>query len=143
MSFESWARRPLRVLVIDDSDLARAHLLRIVADAGMEGFEQASGIGATRTILRNEIEVVVVDISMPGLSGDRLISLLRENKRFGRLAIVVVSAKPAEELEALERELQVEAVLSKERAENELAALLRSLHSRLRNVPYGEVNGHA
>ncbi|HSC86229.1 MAG TPA: response regulator [Polyangiaceae bacterium] len=143
MTFESWAKRPLRVLVIDDSDLARAHLCAIASSAGMEVFEQTSAIGATRTILRNEIEVVIVDISMPGLSGDRLIQLLRDNKRFARLAIVVVSAKPAGELAEFEKALAVDAVLSKERAEAELSPLLRELQARLRNVSYGQVNGHA
>ena len=92
-----WDHRPNprtdRVLVIDDFEVARIQLRRLLEAAGFYVVEQPSAIGATRTILVEKIEAVVVDVTMPGLSGDRLVELLRRNPRLQGLVIVIVSAR--------------------------------------------------
>ena len=140
--FSGKTNLPIKVLVIDDSELARVHFRRILSKAGMEVFEQASAIGATREILKNSIDAVVVDISMPGLSGDRLVGLLREHKRLSHLVIVVVSAKPKDELARLSRQITADAVLSKEDAEASLVSLVRRLHERALAAPHAGVGDH-
>jgi CheY-like chemotaxis protein len=112
------------VLIIDDSELARAHLRRILSGVRMKVFEQASAIGATRAILRHAIDVALVDVSMPGLSGDKLVRLLRDNPRLEGLVIVVVSAKPESELRHLVGPTGANAVLSKDRVEDDLTQVL-------------------
>ncbi len=115
---------PVNVLIIDDSEIARAHLRHILVGAGVHVFEQASAIGATRTILRHGIDVALVDISMPGLSGDKLVRLLRDNSRLDGLVIVVVSAKTEAELKSLVGPTGANAVLHKDRVEGELIQVL-------------------
>src|SRR5262245_15144695 len=88
-----------RVLVIDDSVSARTAAKDVLVHAGFEVYALPSAIGATRLILRNRIEAVVVDLSMPGLSGDRLVALIRQNPRLRELIVVIVSGESAEELE--------------------------------------------
>jgi CheY-like chemotaxis protein len=103
----------IRVLVIDDSDVARAAMVDLLQGAGMETFELASAIGATRTLMRNDIHAVVADVSMPGLSGDKLVGVLRKNTRFSHLAVLLVSGRSEEELHQISLEQDVDAVLSK------------------------------
>src|SRR5690242_9871422 len=105
VSSGEWTK--IRVLVIDDSDAARAAVNAVLAPAGYEVHQLPSAIGATRTILRNGIDAVILDISMPGLSGDRLIELLRSNPRFNDLVIVVVSGDP-ENLKRISETLAVD-----------------------------------
>jgi CheY-like chemotaxis protein len=119
------------VLVIDDSELARAQIRKVLESAGFAVLEQPSGIGATRTILSNDVKAVVVDISMPGLSGDKLVRVLRENPRLRGLIIIVVSGKPEGELSALRDSLGAHAVLSK----GELDFLVPALQRHLRRTP--------
>lgn len=125
----------MRVLVIDDSDVARAQLRHILSSAGMEVFEQASAIGATRTIVQHDIDVALVDVSMPGLSGDKLVSVLRSNPRLYRLRVVLVSAKSAEELRELGLKSGADAVLSKSQVASQLVDLLRVLTPPLAGPP--------
>ncbi len=120
----------MRVLVIDDSPVARAALRQHLLDGGMEVFELPSAIGATREITRNRIDAAVVDVSMPGLSGDKLVSVLRSNARLKDLVIVLVSAKPTAELEEIERTCACDAVLSKDDVKEKLVAVLRRLRPR-------------
>ena len=127
----------MNVLIIDDSDLARAQLRRILSAAGMKVFEQPSAIGATRAILQHGVDIALVDVSMPGLSGDKLVKVLRDNPRLDGLIIVVVSAKPEAELHALVDIAGANAVLSKSRVEDELVQVLTWHCKKLRHARSG------
>lgn len=116
-----------RALVIDDSELARSFIARLLADAGFEVLTQASAIGATRTIVHNRVRLVVVDVSMPGLNGDKLVGVLRSNPRLAGLTIIVVSGQPSQELERIAAETPADAVLSKTGLEEQLLPLLARL----------------
>jgi CheY-like chemotaxis protein len=119
-----------RVLIIDDSDTARATIANTLLDAGYQVFEIASAIGATRTILRNQVQAVVVDVSMPGLSGDMLIKVLRRNVRFQDLTIIVVSGTEQQGLETIRQSGEADAVLPKALIPTDLALVLGRLLAR-------------
>ena len=89
------------VLVIDDSELAREAMISALETAGISSMGLPGPIGATREILRRRIRVVVVDVNMPAMQGDKLVSLFRQNKRFGDLKVLLTSGMPSRELEAL------------------------------------------
>jgi PleD family two-component response regulator len=118
------------VLVVDDSDIAREAMLRMLKDAGMRALELASPIGATRTILNNKVEVVVIDVLMPGMRGDRLASLFRGNPRFKRLAVVLVSGEQDVDLERMAREAGADAAVSKSRLSDLVPTIRRALRRR-------------
>ena len=107
-------------------------LRRVLTAAGMTVFEQASAIGATRSIRNNGIDIVLVDVTMPGLSGDKLVALLRHNPRFRRLIIVVVSAEDMGELEVLVGPDGANAVVPRDRVEHELVHVLTRIWTRTR-----------
>jgi CheY-like chemotaxis protein len=102
-----------RTLVIDDDEIARELLVSILQDGGYETFELSSPIGATQTISREKIEIVVLDIMMPGLSGDKLAKMLRANPRLGRLGIVLVSSCNLAELEKVAASVGADGVVLK------------------------------
>lgn len=117
---------PPRALVIDDSEIARAQISETLEEKGIQVFQQPSAIGASRTILRNKIPAVIVDVSMPGLSGDRLVGVLRQNARLGKLFIIVLSARSDDELQELRRTVDADAFVSKANMHIELLPTLRS-----------------
>jgi len=101
------------VLVIDDSEVARAMMVNLLKDAGIGTLSLASAIGATRLILRSGVRVVVADISMPGLSGDKLVRVLRGVRRLEYLKIVLVSGLSDTELQEVRLLPGVDVVLAK------------------------------
>lgn len=103
-----------RVLVIDDSPTARTVMNTLLSNAGYKVFVIPSAIGATQLIYERSIDVVLIDLNMPGLSGERLIGLLRSNPKLQRLILIVVSGENEEELERVRTGGQVNAVLRKE-----------------------------
>ena len=81
----------LTVLVIDDSDVARAKMELLLEDAGMRVLSLPSPIGATRAILANHVDVVVIDVLMPGRSGLDLLVTLRRDPRWCDIPLVVIT----------------------------------------------------
>lgn len=90
-----------RILVIDDDDIAREVLIETLEAAGHVVFDLPSAIGATRVILRNAVDTVVVDVMLPDIDGDKLARLLRSHARGTQLAIILVSSCSPEELKIL------------------------------------------
>jgi CheY-like chemotaxis protein len=102
-----------RALVVDDDELARALLSSILRDGGYEVFELPSPIGATQTILRNDISVLVLDVFMPSMDGDKFARLLRGNPKLSQLNIVLVSGASMEELTQIASRVSASTVIPK------------------------------
>ncbi len=88
-------------------------------------------IGVSSCILQNAITLVVLDINMPTLSGDKLARLLRGNPRFKRLGIILVSGCSTRELTALAQEVKANAVVSKESMRRDLLATVIRLRREI------------
>lgn len=115
-----------RVLLIDDDDIAREYLASLMRDAGHEVFELPSPIGATRTILSEGIEAVVLDVFMPDMDGDKSAKMLRENSRLSALAIVLVSSSEPEKLREIAERVKADAVVCKADARTSLVSTVRA-----------------
>lgn len=124
---DSIYRSKIRVLVIDDSATARAAISDTLHKVGYQVFELPSAIGATRTILRKEIHAVIVDVTMPGLSGDMLVRVLRQNPRLQDLVVVVVSGMSTPDLESIRAESGASAVMTKSQVSTDLPRVLARL----------------
>jgi CheY-like chemotaxis protein len=126
--------RKRRVLVIDDSEVARYAIRDLLVRADYDVIVLPSAIGATRLILQQRIEAAVVDLSMPGLSGDRLVEVLRKNPRLSQLVVILVSGENEAELKAIRRKADVQGVMSKDMIARELVPLLDRLLPRQRST---------
>jgi CheY-like chemotaxis protein len=112
------------VLVIDDSEIARAEISHRLSTAGFKVSSLASPIGATRAIVDQAIDVVIIDVQMPSIRGDRLAALFRGNPRFSSLGVILVTGGNEAELTLLREVAQADAVLSKGSLER-LVSLVR------------------
>lgn len=125
-----------RVLLIDDDDIAREFLAQLLRDAGHEVFELPSPIGATRMILSEGIQAVVLDVFMPDMDGDKSAKMLRENSRLADLAIVLVSSSNIRQLEEIATRVKADAVVCKADARSTLVSTVRAaLRSRTKAKP--------
>lgn len=121
-----------KVLVIDDSEIARAELVRVLGDAGMDVVSIPSPIGATRAIVEYGVVVVVIDVVMPSIRGERLAALLRANTRFKSLGVVLVTGERGHEIERLALEADADAIVSKKLLHELAPAVRRARATRSR-----------
>lgn len=103
----------LNVLIVDDDDLVRAQLRGLLSKAHHVVHELPSAIGVTRSVVQNQIDVVAIDIMMPTLSGDKLAALLRQNPRLSSLGVILISSRPAAELDALSEAVGADGTVNK------------------------------
>jgi len=115
----------------------------LLSDADFVVFEQPSAIGATRAIRENAIQAVVVDVSMPGLSGDKLVGVLRKNQRLEGLVIVVVTGKTSDEVSNLADLEAADEVLFKDGLNQTLVRALSRLLRTSSYRPSGESTSNA
>jgi CheY-like chemotaxis protein len=117
----------ISVLVIDDDEIAREYLCDVLRRAGFIVEDTPSTIGVTNKLVRDHFQVVVLDIMMPAIRGDKLAGLLRKNPHLRELGVVMVSGAPRAEIEQLTHELDPGDVINKGEARTKLAdAVLRA-----------------
>lgn len=110
-----------RVLVIDDDEVAREAMREILEGAGCVVIDASSPIGATKSIVDNRIDVIVLDVMMPDISGDKLATLLRSNPRMHQLSIILVSGVDATKLAQLAAGVKADALVAKADIHRELS----------------------
>jgi two-component system phosphate regulon response regulator PhoB len=120
----------IRVLVIDDDDVARELLMSTLERGGHEVYQLPSAIGATRMIAEHKIDVVVLDVMLPDISGDKLARLLRQHSRGAKLGIVLVSSRPLAELNGLAAAANADAVVQKGQIRAQLVTTVTSTFLR-------------
>jgi CheY-like chemotaxis protein len=111
----------VNVLLIDDSDIALRMMTKVLASEGHRVHALPSPIGATRAVLHHQIDVVVIDVNHPAMSGDRLTELFRTNKRMDRVGLVLVSGMERQELRRIAQEVRADGFVPKADIEKELA----------------------
>jgi DNA-binding NarL/FixJ family response regulator len=87
----------LRIIVVDDHAVVREGLVRILEGTGC-GFavaEASSGFQALEWLRRHPVDLAIVDLSMPGMSGIELIRRVRSE--FPATAILVLSMHAEEQ----------------------------------------------
>ncbi len=110
--------------MIDDDSIARDLLCSTLEAAGHIAYGLPSSIGATRCIFENRVNVVVLDVMMPNINGDKIAKVLRNNPQGSALAIVLVSGRSHEELRGLADAAQADAVVSKRNIRSELVRVV-------------------
>ncbi len=86
----------LNVLVVDDSAVMRSMIIKTLRLSGVplnEMYQAANGIEALRVLKENWIDLALVDLNMPVMSGEELIDELRKDPATEKLPVIVVSTE--------------------------------------------------
>ncbi len=67
-----------RILLVDDEDRFRQTLKKRISSRKYQVFDASSGIQALEMIQDNPVDVVVLDVRMPGLSGLETLTEIRK-----------------------------------------------------------------
>ncbi len=91
----------MKILVVDDEQLARARVIRMLTTLGYRDILEATNADEAIEIVReNELDLVLLDINMPGVSGIELGHELKYLKN--NIAIIFQTAYEEHALEAFE-----------------------------------------
>jgi two-component system chemotaxis response regulator CheY len=83
----------LRILLVDDSRMARNYIRRVLESIGAEHFYEATnGQEAVKLLHNHAIDLVVTDYNMPEMDGHELTSYIRDNAALVHLPILMISS---------------------------------------------------
>src|ERR1700692_2514041 len=88
---------PPRILIVDDISDNRIILLRRFQRHGFEVVEADSGLKALELIDRQEFDLVLLDVMMPGIDGIETLKRIRSRKSASALPVIMVTAKTESE----------------------------------------------
>ena len=134
-----------RVLVVDDEDRVRKLLTRLLQEEGCRVQVASSGREALEALEREAYDLVLTDLTMPGMSGMDLLSEIRE--KWSEMSVILVTAFGTVEsaVEAMHKgafhyitkpfkldEVRIftQRALQEGRTRRELAALRREVHQK-------------
>ena len=83
----------LMVLVIDDSKTIRKTAETLLAKEGCEVYTAVDGFDALAKVADYTPDIVFVDIMMPRLDGYQTCSLIKHNKVFKSIPVIMLSSK--------------------------------------------------
>ncbi|QLA17592.1 response regulator [Desulfolutivibrio sulfoxidireducens] len=69
---------PIRVLVVDDEDRFRTTLVKLLGAQGFHAEAAPDGVQALALLSGKPFDVVLLDVKMPGLSGQEVLPRIKE-----------------------------------------------------------------
>ncbi|WP_158968448.1 response regulator [Paraglaciecola sp. L3A3] len=89
----------VRVLLVDDSKLARNHINRVLSGLGLEKILEAENGAEALTLLKdNTFDLVVTDYNMPEMDGRELSEFIRFNPETAHIPIIMVTSESTNSL---------------------------------------------
>ena len=101
----------LNVLLIDDSAVMRAMILKSLQMSGLmvgDVHQAADGAQGLALLQQHWVDLVMLDIGMPGMRGDEMLEAMRADATFAEIPVLVVTSE--RDTERVARMLELGAV---------------------------------
>jgi DNA-binding response OmpR family regulator len=116
-----------RLLVVDDDDALRNLLARYLTENGYEVTGVADGVAMHRYLARHAVDLILLDVMLPGVDG---IALARELRQHGSPPVIMISARGEEIDRIVGLEVGADDYLAKPFHHRELLARIRAVLRR-------------
>ncbi len=93
----------MRVLIVDDSNVIRRSIQRMVNEPNYEVRMASDGVEALRVFEEFEPDVVTMDITMPRMDGLTCVDAMLQRKPESRILVISALADKATAVEAVKR----------------------------------------
>ena len=116
-----------RILIVDDQPDIADMLAQVIAAAGFEPVVARSGKDAISAVLAEKPDLVLLDVSMPGIDGFAVATMLKSDPATNAIPIIMVSAQVGRGARVIGLESGAEDYLTKPVDTAELLLKIRNL----------------
>ena len=119
------------ILVVEDDFDTRDLLARLLEREGYDALSAANGWEALLVLDNHNVDLVLLDVMMPGMDGVTFLKILRNAQRKMSTPVIIVTAMSTEDLAMRTRGLDVQEVLPK--TQKLFDELIESVHRVLKD----------
>src|SRR5881398_2256974 len=101
------------ILIVEDDQDTRDIMARYLTLAGYGHVSASNGWEALLAVDQNHIDLILLDVMMPGMDGVTFLNILRNAQTKRTTPVIIVTAMSKQELGSRFRELPVQAILPK------------------------------
>ena len=130
-----------RILVVDDSEVTRAILIRTLRAAGFDVLEAGDGAEGAMTALREQPAVVVTDLEMPTMDGFPLLRLLKADPASSHIPVLILTSHGEAASRYWGLRTGADAYLTKDHDPGELVEVVSRLARRAAAAPKAPHSG--
>src|ERR1700757_591018 len=95
------ANDKVNILMVDDQPAKLLSYEAILGDLGENLIKASSGREALEVLLKTDVAVVLMDVSMPEMDGFEMAEIIRQHPRFQKTAIIFISGAHLTDLDNL------------------------------------------
>ncbi len=115
-----------RILVIDDDESARYLMKQQFRESNVVIHEASDGAEGIREVAKERPNAIILDLSMPGMSGFEVLDVLKNDAATKDIPVVVCTSRVLTESERIQLAGKTLAILSKgQQAQDEIAEVVR------------------
>jgi CheY-like chemotaxis protein len=122
---------PIKILVVDDDPVTLEETQAVLREAGYEVITRDTAVGTTQYLRRLRPDVLLLDVNMPALRGDRLARFLRDTGKGGETAVILHSTMDEVLLQELANQVGACGAIHKPGSPARLCMELRAILSRI------------
>ncbi|WP_426757314.1 response regulator [Myxococcus sp. Y35] len=119
----------IRVLIVDDEQDQLSLVERTLSAFGFDVRTHRSSLGVSNLVRTTQPDLVLLDVNIPALSGDRVLTLARGQAPRGT-KFILYSASDESQLRALARASGADGYISKSVQGEDLVRKLEALHQK-------------
>jgi DNA-binding response OmpR family regulator len=128
----------VQILVAEDDRDIASLIAHYIQKSGWHAHIATSGDEALAHARRQPVDVAILDVMLPGMSGLEVCRLLRADRTTAMLPIIMVTARAEETDRIMGLEIGADDYISKPFSPNELIARIRALIRRTKRSEAGE-----
>ena len=121
---------PTKIVLVDDDETVLQVLRAALEDAGFDVLSRSTALGTSQWVCEEQPDVAVLDVNMPGLTGDRIAGILSGRALASRVLLVLHSGLPRQELEKMRANCGAAGVIEKTGDPHHFIASLRDILQR-------------
>jgi twitching motility two-component system response regulator PilG len=84
-----------KILVVEDSAMARKALVKVLNDSGYETVEAADGFEALGKLGESNPNLVLLDLILPKMDGYAVLAAMKKEEKYKRIPVVVLTSRDA------------------------------------------------
>ena len=117
-----------RILIVEDDNDTRMVLGKFLGVAGHEIVPAANGWEALLVLDKSNVDLILLDMMMPGMDGATFLQILRQAKKHKQLPVVLITALDPADAEQRTRQFEVWQIIPKtERLLDELTKTVQQI----------------